>query len=759
MVASSTPLCAGPRPEVRLSPAVLRILFRVLLAHPILLFSLSAIVVVGLAIAAFAWSERRARLMAELAEDDEMASTQRKRLTVIGLLTLAALGLAAWLIFVREPTVDHKLAVDIAIDFDDGGEALHWWDEDPGATALARHLNVELDKVGLEPVPVDEATLSAFEGVGDDEEAALAAARSVEARWLLRGRVRVDKAIELQLADFSDYITSVELELVDTVTGERFEVPGTPMRAFLWGKDPSAAVALNAEYLADRLAMPVVAAVGPREPLQKYAGDRASMTHDDVMLATALEPLFLRSENYQNGLERRRKDEEEAREREEEDQGRAEHRRIGGVLDEEYFIGTAADGRAILLSEPKHVSVSPDRIGYEITSEGEALVLVDADAELEAEGAMPARELLFEHYNFYSAPEVSANGEVVWTTVANHGASKSLATIDVASGTFHPILTHESHYYTSPLPAPDGSRALFYSRPRRRAPSSIELVERDGSGRKLLVDAAEPAGQPAWSPDGKSVYMPLGGWQRIVAIDVDSGERRHVLGQDPAAGLAEDERPANQPLELEGADLRGQRPPPQDGEAGEDGEEPEPLPPEQSSRFRRVNVNYDGTSLWVVEQDLQGRDFIGRYDLEDHSYTRIAHLEARWIEASPTADRLAVQVPRFTSPGDPRAGDSEIVVLGPAPGQVQAVTLNSHDDELGGWSRDGAAVFTIQRHKDPVSERQPAVRVYRHELGEPPPAPVPPPAPEGEDAGEDEEGDEEDSTRRKGAGSAHGGAF
>ncbi len=673
----------------------MRFLGRLLIANPTLLFASIGITVVVTAVLAFIWSERRARALAELVEGEILATHQRRRIAVFASLTATALGIAAWWSLFRVHTEPDRVLIAIAVETE--SVPVHWWQDGRGALELAERLDEQLETVGLTPVTFDAEVGEVLRDVGSDDEV-LAAARKLEARWVVRGRVRPDKTIALELANFSDYVMSVELELVDSETGEVAKVPDMPLRVFLWGDDPGDAVALNARYLAERVTIPLIATLAAQPPLLEFTGDRTQMSTEDALRASALERLFQRAERLEQGLELRRRDEAKAAKLEPSNHAALPSTRISGVLAEEYFIGTASDGRVVLLTDPKHITVVPDELGYSVTSEGEALVLADADGH--------ARELLFEHYNFYSAPALSADGRVLWTTVANHGASKSLATIDVATGSFAPVLSHETNYYTSPIPAPDGSRALFYSRPGRYAETSIELVDRDGSGRRTIVPAEEQAGVPDWAHDGRSFYIPVGSWQRIVAVDAETGEWRHLLGQDPKA----------QPdAELVDSDS-----------------------PATTSRFSAVSVAHDGRHLYVVEQSLDGREWLGRFDLDapahapdpaaaspdtdgeaielPRPYVRLAQVEVDRLMASPTGPVVAFESPVFTAPGDPDNRDREILIFGPEPGQLRALTLNEVDDELHGWSRDGRSVFTIQRGLDPGSNRHPVARVYRHDI-------------------------------------------
>jgi hypothetical protein len=266
---------------------------------------------------------------------------------------------------------------------------------------------------------------------------------------------------------------------------------------------------------------------------------------------------------------------------------------------------------------------------------------------------------------------------------------------------------------TSPFPAPDGSRALFYAREGRYDAAAIDVIARDGSDRRRVIETDEVAGLPTWSPDGKQVYLPLGEWERIVVIDMDTLARTHVLGvrppeqregePEPAGESGDDPSIAGIGYHLVGGDVPGAEVEPEDD-------------PRTTSQFTQLALGHDGRTLFVAEQALDGSRWVGRYDRASDVYERLAAVEARALAASPTALRVAVQVRGFTTRNDPRMGDDEILVLGPGPGDVQSVTLDTEDDELAGWSRDGTSVFALQRGVDPGQRDRPVTRVYRYDL-------------------------------------------
>lgn len=682
----------------------MRELLRFLLGHPVLLFGLCASAAIGSAIVAFVMSERRARALAELAGDEPAKSKQRLRLVLLASSTAIAIAAAAWAIFLRVHTEPEQLVVVVALDPADGGPPIPWWEDARGSYELAEQLADTLRELGMQPLALDDELGDAL-GDARDDAAFAARARVLEARWVVRVFVRVDKTIPLIGADFHDYVLSLDAALIDSESGEAWPLAEAPLRAFLWGETPPDAIALNTEYLTTRLSAPIVARLGERPALQQYADPKALEGTHERARAQALAPLFARSNDLAKAQTQRERDRKTALAGESEHRADTRRTRLGDVLGEEYLIGTAFDGRPLLLVDSKHLSAVPDKRGYAITSEGEALELVDlADPSV--------RTLLFEHYNVYGASAVSADGRVAWATFANHGASKTLATIAVPTGEFTPVYTHPSEYMTSPFPAPDGSRALFYAREGRYDAAAIDVIARDGSERRRVVETDEVAGMPAWSPEGRRVYLPLGEWERIVAIDMATLARTHVLGARPPDELAdarETEADATSPsldgvgLELAGSDVPS-------GELAPEND------PRTTSQFTQLALGHDGRTLFVAEQALDGRRWVGRYDLESEVYERLAAVEARALLASPTALRVAVQVRGFTTSDDPRPGDDEILVLGPGPSDMKSVTLDTEDDELAGWSRDGASVFALQRGVDPGQRDRPVTRVYRYDL-------------------------------------------
>jgi len=730
-----------------------RLLVRLLLSNPVVLFGTLAAVVVIVSVVAFVMSERRARRMAALAEDDEIASSQRKRLVAVVLVAAGGLSLSAWWVFFRVHTEPDRVLVAVRIEDGPDDTDNQWWHGHPAAFAVASHLEVALGDLGLEVVEPAPEGKRGLAWAQSSPQALIAAARREQARWVIDGRISVQKEIVLPRSDRVDYVMRVEVAVIDAVSGERLEVPHTPFRAFLWGRDVDDAVVVNGEYVASRLTSPTVATIAGQPALDPYReGPDRERTIDENLRADRLAGLFRRQRDQADAIELRARHASEAEKAEPADAGGARRTRIGDVLAEEFVIGTASDGRLVVHADPKHISASPDRAGYVITNEGENFSLVSPD------GAQ--REVLFEHYNIYGVSDVSADGLWIWVVLANHGASKTLGAISTQTGELISVLTHPTEYFALPTPSPDGSRATYLSRPDRYGSSSLLVVNRDDGERVALAKADEAPGTTAWSRDGERIYAVLHAPSpRIVVFDATTGERTHLLGETPEARAARLEhaaavlaaRAALADLDAglrsaEDTDEAGLRALVEEAEAAEqalasapdddadaaagkdddvdaDADELAALLDDPASRsaFVDVAVNHDGSALFVTEvtQQADGSDVsvVGRFDLASANYVRLEPTEAERLVPSPVDDRVAVTSDRrAASPSDPTRNDREILIIGPGADDELLVTNNGVDDEVTAWSRDGKAVFSFQRGADPGSARTPVARIYRHDL-------------------------------------------
>jgi len=216
-----------------------------------------------------------------------------------------------------------------------------------------------------------------------------------------------------------------------------------------------------------------------------------------------------------------------------------------------------------------------------------------------------------------------------------------------------------------------------------------------------------------WSPDGLTLFIGIGDGRidAIEMIDVLSGARTRLLGLDP------DIEHAEQMFLVERAKEMGKAPP--------DDEDPETTLARAEelmtlatrvSTFSLVELSADAKALFVAEDGPQGQ-FLGHYDLTSEHYRRLTPLAAERIVASPTdPDKVAVELRGAGSRGenDPSGDDAEVVIVDTR-GEVHTVTMNTSEDHLAGWSRDGKALYVQDASPQPRTRRY-AARVYRYEL-------------------------------------------
>lgn len=619
------------------------------------------------------------------AADMLVAQSRSKVIALLVLLGIA--GVAAYFHLFVHPTEPDSVLVAVRVD-DGEGAAAYWWGGNEAAMRLHDEIEASFEPSGLRVLPRLEETRPELEGVSEQEELREAAAR-LGAGHVLLVSLSTRETIEVDNNGSDDFVFSLEIGVLDVDAGTVTQAE-QPFRVFLWGEDVAEAMRLNARHTAALARGTALELLAAQPRLAHFAGDITGMNSDERVLAMQLEPLFTMAGAHTNALQERREELAEAEAEEFVEHSGKPRTRLGGYLDQDYMIGTAPDGRLVIKHDP-HLVFWREGIEYDIDETGEQLWLANADGG--------ERERVFEFYNVFSYPGISADGSTVSLVLDNHGVSKSLAVVSLPGGERKTVLEDFSEYYSTPKPSPDGSLLAFYARPARRSPSSLEVVEVASSKRTVLLNAGTEFSQPSWSPSGE-LFIAIGEDRidRVVKFDPRTGALTHLLGVDLDAVPEAD---ADEQQELEPVE-------------GEEAAEPDPV---LNSRFDRVSVNHDGSALYVAEIASDGRDYVGRFELATGNYVRLAELEAYKLLASPSADRVALQTTSggFTAKGDPSSSDTEVLVLGPEPGEPEVVTLNAIDEDLMSWSRDGGSLFVSDQRRDPSGDRY-AARIYRYDL-------------------------------------------
>lgn len=119
---------------------------------------------------------------------------------------------------------------------------------------------------------------------------------------------------------------------------------------------------------------------------------------------------------------------------------------------------------------------------------------------------------------------------------SNRDASQSIWIV-TPEGDEERRLTSSDLNYHIPIWSPDGSFILSTAQKNLGGPSGIWLVDLEGVETPLVVDA-DSHSEPAWAPDGKSVFFQSsrGGSQNLWEVLVDSKERRQITKDGQGGG-------------------------------------------------------------------------------------------------------------------------------------------------------------------------------------------------------------------------------
>ncbi|PIV98106.1 MAG: hypothetical protein COW42_16570 [Deltaproteobacteria bacterium CG17_big_fil_post_rev_8_21_14_2_50_63_7] len=625
---------------------------------------------------------------------------------LFGGLILALLLGGVWYFLLRTATKPNQVIIAVRV-IDEDGNSEYWWDENPAAMALVEKFKLQLEELGFDSADLNTASLSELKGA-HDLEALRSKASKMEAGFIVVGTARIQHTVPLD-GELNDYSIELLLAIYDVETGEETAAPGMPLEFFEWGRSADEAVADASERMAAAATAPLAEVFSHHPKLERLKMENRELSYDEAALANGFEPLFRVAGHYRNQVKQRDDDEKNAQlTYEAVEKSPLTRERLGDFLADENYVGAGPGDELVLMTEPHYVDIRPDEGHYSIRRESERLVL--------SNGVGAERRMLFEHFNFFSFPSISADGSVIAAVIDNRQRSKWLVTVSVPSGEFKLLLAHTDHYFSSPVVSPNGSRVAFFYRTGRNAASALETIDVGGRERRTLINPGLSLSLPSWSPNSETLYVAVGVGRRdsIAAIDLVSGEQRFLLGPEtrpqPEAVEPEDTPDALAPM----VDADGLAP--QDGE-----QEPalaapdEPWDPRRDSIFDQPLASPDGTFLIVKELD-GARVYIGRYGLASGAYVRLAELDLDAIQLSPTGDFVAGMTRAFEHQDDPGSNDVEVVILSTAPGgEPIPVTLNAVDDVLGGWSRDGRSVFVRQDSQDPASRRF-SSRVYRYHL-------------------------------------------
>lgn len=648
--------------------------------------------------------------------DDEPITVKRNWIPmVVALLILGGIGFAIYYFVLKPHPIPNRMIVTVTVTYSDGTVANWWTQHDEAAEAISAELRERLAGYGFELVEVtgEDAELLAQ---ATDLESLKDAARKLEIGILVSGTLRVENTVPIIEDKLHDHFITLHLTLHDLTTDDstpievevptRFLEDGTSEKKAL--RDVSNRAALHAVG-------PLVQGLAEVPGLSKYRS-KEGLDHKEVDFARKLELLFFAAKDFPEGLEQRRQEEDRLEiERIDAELAPQPRTRLTAPLDETYFIGEAPDGQLYFMRDPHVIYLDPSQSrGYGVETEYDSMVLTDA------EGKNPRS--IFEFIDFQGIPKMSNDGSTLAVIVHHRRSARSIAVIDTADQSTRHLAYHRNHYYNLIALSPDGKRIAFLSRDKRRSPSRLEVMDTTGENRRVLIpEGVGKFSAPTWSNDKRTLYVAIrsdeGGGESVWSVDVDNGNLTPILG--PAARPPEPELPPGQ-------EEPTPAPTPSDPSADPFGEEPQTPPPDPryESEFEIPLFSPAGDALFVREWTIDGRRYIGRYDLESATYTRIYKMDNRRrrpererYELSHDGEMLALQTYTVKHPEDRSQGDLEIVTLpSDGSGEPVSITINDIHDKIGGWSLDGAHLFIQQGNRDPNAWHW-TNRVYRVDLG------------------------------------------
>jgi hypothetical protein len=661
-----------------------------------------------------------------MGEDDEIAVGGRGTRIVVGLgVALGVVAVGAWIVrgLLLPPTRPEVVLIAIEVE-SGGGDPPGWWNGGKASRQLRDQLDAPLRALGLEPPAAAELARVEEALSGARDEAAL---RSAARRWgigyLVVGRIEGRALPKLADLEYVDLMLEPKLAILDVETGERLDAPA--IGAVLVGaKTVGEGVALNDEFLAERLVAPISTGLASGGRMQVMGGPREALSVRDALTAQRLEPLFRRAK----ALERARTSRDEvvaaALAAVPAETGGAKRSLFGEALGETYALGVSATGGVFVNHERRVYDAAERAPGYAIRLEGEELLHVPVGG--------PADAALLTTFNFYSWPGVSRSGGAIAIVVDHHAGPKTLALVEVATGVTKPLATSTRGLYSSPRPSPDGSKVVAFEQDFRGDATRLAVYDVATGARHELLPSGVPGSIPEWSIDGRHVYVITegDGSRTLERIDVSSGERTSLVGAGAVLPPLD---------EVEGGTLglrsAGVIPPdpsvPGDQAMGDPASADQAVgsveiagtvvpPPTSRDRLAAAVPNevivVDADTLLVRDLGSYGRMLV-RYTLSTADYEPVLVGDFGRMAVSSDGKTLAFELWTGLVPeGDDGGSDTEIAVMSTERGAVpRRISRNDLEERLGVLAADGTAVYVMEDALDP-DEKHVVVRVWRYAI-------------------------------------------
>lgn len=583
--------------------------------------------------------------------------TRRRRVAA------AAIGVCAVVITVaslavlldRDPVAGRVLiAVQIPPP---GGAQGAWWSEGGMVSALfADTLSEDLETLGLESIPGGHPdVLETMEGAHDTSEI-VARALELDAAHVVVGTLR-PTLINALSPDLQEVRVRGAIEVIDTAAwsnggGAVIEIDETGASGSFEGASRFAAEAA-AHHSAGSIASKMCGL-----PALQRAFAESGRTRREIELGEKLRDLgTFCADSPGRWDERATMLRDNARRQQEMETGAIPIHAVSSIDEERYLLAVLPSDSGVVVTFKPHIPyLTPLHQGIRFWSPHERVEVMGL------EGAPLSTAV--SAYNLFSFPGVAVGAKEVVFVTDDHGAFMSLrrcgldrgAPEDLAGTT---VAVEQEDYISFPVPSVSGRRILFRHRTCRSCASGLEVIDADGTERRVLVEPSPTVG--------------VGQVQWV-------GDSDHDL-------IYEVRRPDGPPV-LYRRDLGDETPRMVLSGHGE-------------QRFADVSLSRDGTLLVFVAPDGEARR-LATMDLDSTEVTLVS--EAMVVgepELSADLAWIAFEISGGTAPGDRDRRDTEIAVMPRGGGALRFVTVNSVRDRNPMFAPDRSRVFFETEHREP----------------------------------------------------------
>lgn len=571
-------------------------------------------------------------------------------LVVVALVViLAGVGVAAAFLLEGPTARPQRLLLGVEVQLSDGTRA-GWWDGEEGAagaaTVLHDGLHDALQELGLDVVARTSDGLVSELAAAETLEARRAVALDHEALWYVPIVVEVTSVSPIgEGGTHVEVVAQPHLQIVPTLDDTTpVEVP-EPLRFRAYATDEVGALRRMQDDLPAWGGPDLVATLVDRPALARLRGGDG-LELEEAAVAASLGPLFEYLKYREASLSNHEQRAAEAAANEIA-ANLPPDARIGDWHGWTSPLGFGPDGTILVKDDQLRIDLPLGKHKLEVEEIHETVARVSAD------GASWDR--LLDAYNFYSHPDVSADGSTLVAIAEQRGMSMAIEILDTARGEIARPLVSSTLELSGPRLSRDGEKLFFWATECRDCEAVGQVMDvSTGAYRPVVRLAGRNVTFPDWAPDGGTLYYAAtgarGGQDLIAANPADASER--VILTAGRKGIAS---------------------------------------------VRDVWAHPDGDLIASVRTDTSEFQIV-RVDPATGAVQVLFEGPHDDVAVSPDGERLAVEI---------RGGDGwDVYVVDLADQGVTQLTRAPMNEQVVGWTGDSGAVLFYIQHYEQESKRR-----------------------------------------------------